>query len=103
MEDNKTHWRNLATERFYMRYPYITLMVSPPLRYDDIKIRMETFVKVKDRLMFVADSYIADVHVDIFESIPFFKERFIEKCELIKDKAIFNEQSSILDPYTTTI
>jgi len=49
--------------------------------------------------MFVRDKYIVDPLPSFIESVKEINQRFINKCELTLNKGIFNENTSILEPY----
>lgn len=98
MDDNKLRgWENWAVNRPDLRYPKIDLIIIPPNK--EGILRMVTFVSVKDKLTLIEDSFHYSASTDIWNMLPILKERFINRCEMVKDKYIFKSNNSIKDPY----
>ena len=101
-ESKRISWTNLATEHLNLRYPTINLGVFPAFNINHQgKIMFETFVqsKNKEMLTLIRDEYHTDPGTNIFEALERFKKAFNHKCELTKDKFIFNKEWSIYEPY----
>jgi len=95
-------WRILASENRELRYPKISLGVMPPLNYNRRGvIRMETFVTNKDKtlLVLVSDAYETSLDQDIWETLVQVRKAFDHRCEITKEKYIFNKDTAISEPF----
>ena len=94
LDDNKRReWTNLATEHIGLRFPKINLGVVPSFNYNKSgRVSMETFVPNKKgtRLVLARELFYTSPEEDIWASLDVMKKRFIQKCELIREKHIFN-------------
>jgi len=107
MNENKLREWVLIAKRFsQMRYPLYSLSILPvcsPKSIENrliVKIILETFVsnKKKDRITLIVDRYTFEGQYKpefLEESL----KRFIQKCEMIKEKYIFNKDNSIIEPF----
>jgi hypothetical protein len=101
-DENKLRsWRNEAEMDISFRYPKVKLGVTPASAFHDGNIRIETFVASKDmkRLTLVSDNFKYTPSVDVFEALEMIKIKFYAQCELTRDKYIYNEDTSIEEPY----
>lgn len=101
-ENTRRGWMNLASEHVNLRFPTLSVSVMTPFNmYKRGKINFETLVASKDKklLVLVRDSYEISSHENIVEVINQTTKRFNAKCELTKDKYIFNNHTAIREPF----
>ena len=99
-EDIIINWRNLATEKIWLRYPELDLIALPSnINNQKGKYSFRTFIRDKNskRIILVEDTYV--MYKFKWESLEMLKKRFIENCEMYKNNYIFNKDSSIQEPY----
>lgn len=94
-------WQNLATERINLRYPNVDLNVFTDLEHNNKIIEVVTFIpnKQSNRLLPIKRRYASSYFDDIFNVITEFKKRFNEDCENYKNNGIFNDDTTIFEPY----
>jgi hypothetical protein len=107
MEQSKrTHWKNLAVTHINLRYPTISLNVNSQFNFHSKgSISLSTFVSNKEgnRLTLVSEQYEVDRYADTMGMLKTTEEHFNNKCKLVEDNFIFNEEWSIKEPYGINI
>lgn len=100
MED-LTSLKNLATEKYYLRYPRMDVAVTPPSRetYNGIVVFI-TFLPFDDKLVFIEDKYSYSAIEDIVKVLPKLQKRFKDRCELTLEKYILEKGNYINEPYS---
>lgn len=102
--NKKREYIDLATTYSQMRYPKFNLRVGTYIdNYSNIyntNVLLETFVSSKNGnlITYVTDQYKITSPIN-WDELTMVKDRFLDKCKLIKDKYIFNNNTAVYEPY----
>jgi len=95
---------NLAAYNIFLRYPRFDIQVIPNHMEGKGSMLFETFVadSKTNLITYVEDryQYPQPFEWDTLESI---KDRFLDRCKMVKDNYIFNKQTAIEEPYNKSI
>jgi hypothetical protein len=106
IETRIKHWQNVAKSFPDMRYPLYNIRLGSTLTTSvhpfipAVSLYLETFVQNDGgtRIVLVADHYTWNGQYTP-EELEHRLKHFIDKCELTKEKHIFNARHSIREPY----
>lgn len=100
MTSNLEAYRNLAVEKGYLRYPRYDLIVTPSFTSNGCSIiKFGTFVRIKDKLVYVEDKFQHYPELNIMDSLLMLEKRFNERCELVMDNYILDKDNYVNEPY----
>ena len=97
----RNEWEALAKSHLDLRFPVVSLKVHTPFSYNRRgMVSFETLVNNKegDLLVVVRDNYEISPRDNIFDVLQVLRERFNDKCILIKTNHIFTIDTAIVEP-----